>query len=257
MRKALLVTLALLGAAPALAQDVSDIAIVSERDLQLDSTQQHALDQWTRDVREYRNWYSRNRNRIARNVFGFIDDRREIPPIPEWLPAKCDLLGAFDPAPSTALSDGCNLLSYYRSDFTADPSVQQALVAQKQNEQDPHSSFWKHVHLDAGWGSLDYRMKAYGLVGVHVTLPEIAKRVQIFLPPGFLLLSLPDGRGGREFQPAATVGVSIKMFEFEFPQSKPGTMYFNLAKAYVINRTSAADPNAAIDLLGLSFSWGR
>ena len=94
--------------------------------------------------------------------------------------------------PAGPLPGACNLLSYYRSGFTTDPVTQQALMAQKQNEQDPHSSFWKHVHLDAAWSSLDYRMHTYGVVGVHVTLPELARRIQIFLPPGFLLLSIPD-----------------------------------------------------------------
>jgi hypothetical protein len=257
MRKALLVILALLGASGAQAQEVSDVRVIDEQDVQLDSLQQRQLKTWTDDVRKYQNWYDRHRNRIARNMFGFISDRRPIPPIPDWLPAKCGLLAEFIPTPSTPLADGCNLLSYYRTDFTVDPAVQQTLLAQKQNELDPHSSFWKHVHLDAGWGSMDYRRQAYGLVGVHVTLPELAKRVQVFLPPGFLLLSVPDGHGGREFQPAATIGVSIKMFPFEFPRDKPGMVYFNLAKAYLISRPSSAGMESAIDLVGLSFSWGR
>ena len=100
-------------------------------------------------------------------------------------------------------------------------------------------------------------MQTYGLVGVHVTLPEIAKRVQIYLPPGFLLLSVPDGRGGRLFQPAATFGVSIKAFAFEFPQNRSGTACFNLAKAYVVNRASSVDTNGTVDLVGFSFAWGR
>jgi hypothetical protein len=260
MKKTVLVMLALLVAASAHAQDASDIRIVSDQDLQLDTAQQQDLTKWTKDVHRYINWYEHNRNRIARNYFGSPADRRDIPPVPEWLPAKCDLLGDFAPTPRGALKDGCDLLSYYRSDFTIDPTVQQALQAQKQNEQDPHSSFWKHVHLDAGWSSLDYRMHSYGVVGVHVTLPELAKRVQIFLPPGFLLLSVPNGHGGREIQPAATVGVSIKMFQFQFPQGKQGTAFFNLAKAYVLNREtsmSTGGASNAIDLVGLSFSWGR
>ena len=257
MKKALLVTLALFVAAHAQAQDAGDVRMVRAEDVQLDASQQRALKAWTEDVRAYQTWLDRNRNRIARNVFGFISDRRAMPPVLEWLPAKCDLLGDLEPAASPALTDGCNLLSFYRSHFTVDPAAQQALVNQKQNELDPHASFWKHVHLDAGWGSMDYRMKTYGLVGVHVTLPELAKRVQIYLPPGFLLLSMPDGHGGRTLQPAATVGVSIKMAQFEFPQQKPGTIYFNIAKAYVFSHASPSSSNAAVDLIGLSFSWGR
>jgi hypothetical protein len=257
MKKTLLVMLALLVSSYAHAQEVSDVRVVSDQDLQLDTVEQQALTDWTKNVKNYLKWYERNRNRIARNYFGFTSDREQIPPVPEWLPAKCDLMGDFVPTPRGPLHDGCELLSYYRSDFTIDPTAQQALVTQKQNEQDPHSSFWKHVHLDAGWSSLDYRLHTYGLVGVHVTLPELAKRVQIFLPPGFLLLSVPNGRGGRELQPAATIGVSIKMFQFEFPQRKQGTAFFNLAKAYVLNHESAmrTGGNAAVDLVGLSFSW--
>jgi hypothetical protein len=256
MKKALLVLLALLGASRAHAQDAGDVLIVSDHDIELTAGEHKELKQWTEDVRKYRTWYEHNRNRITHNAFGYSGDRRQRPAVPEWLPAKCDLLGSFDAPPRGELAAGCDLLSYYLSDFTTDPVAQQTVITQKQNEQDPHSSFWKHVHLDAGWTSLDYRMHSYGLVGMHITLPEIAKRVQIFLPPGFLLLSIPDGVGGRELQPAATIGVSIKMFRFEFPQGKEGMAYFNLAKAYLISRGSMAT-NPSVDLLGLSFSWGR
>lgn len=258
MKKTLFVVLALLAASHASAQDSGTTRIISDQDVQLDSVQQDELKHWTDDVRSYQRWYQRNKNRIARNVFGGASDRREMPAVPDWLPGKCDLLSEFDPPPAGDLPAGCNLLTLYESNFTLDPAAQQVLQAQKQNEEDPHNSFWKHVHLDAGWTSLDYRSHAYGLVGVHVTLPELAKRVQIYLPPGFLLLSIPDGVGGREFKPAATIGVSIKMFRFVFPQGKDGTAYFNLAKAYVINRASSSmDMRADVDLIGLSFSWGR
>ena len=214
MKKALLVTLALLVTSRAWAQDASDVPVVHEHDVQLDANQQRDLRQWTDDVRAYQRWYEQNRNRVAYNIFGFAAGRREIPAVPEWLPDKCDLLGYLEARPVGELSAGCDLLAYYRS-------------------------------------------HAYGLVGVHVTLPELAKRVQIYLPPGFLLLSIPDGVGGREFKPAATIGVSIKMFRFVFPQGKDGTAYFNLAKAYVINHASSMDMRADVDLIGLSFSWGR
>ena len=256
MKNALLVLLALLTASRAHAQEASDARIVSDHDIELTASEGQQLERWTEDVRKYRTWYEHNRNRITHNVFGASGERRQRPDVPEWLPAKCDLLGAFDVRPQGTLAESCDLLSYYLSDFTADPVAQQTLITQKQNEQDPHSSFWKHVHLDAAWTSLDYRTHSYGVVGVHVTLPEIARRVQIFLPPGFLLLSIPDGAGGREFQPAATIGVSIKMFRFDFPQGKQGMAYFNLAKAYLINRGSMT-ANPSVDLLGLSFSWGH
>jgi hypothetical protein len=92
---------------------------------------------------------------------------------------------------------------------------------------------------------------------MHVTLPEIARRIQIYLPPGIILLSMPDGNGGREFQPAATVGISIKMFAFEFPKNKEGMAHFNMAKAYVVGRKSPTNTNESVDLVGLSFTWGQ
>jgi hypothetical protein len=256
MTNTLLVVLMLLAASSAHAQDLDHVAVVSDADLQLTSIEQRELEQWTGDVRNYEKWYQRNRNRISRNIFGIVTTRRQLPAVPDWLPATCDLLANFVPPPPGLLPAACDLLAYYDSDFTQDPAAQQAALTRQQNEQDPHSSFWKHVHLDAAWSSLDYRMHTYGLVGVHVTLPEIAKRIQVFLPPGFLLLSIPDGHGGRQVQPAATVGVSIKLFDFEFPQDKAGTVYFNLAKAYVLNH-QASMGDAAVDLMGLSFSWGR
>jgi len=260
MTKALLVMMVvlLLGAAHAAsAQDVSPVRLVREQDLQLTPAQEDDLTRWIDDVRSYHAWYERYRNRVSRNIFGFIDDRRMIPPVLEWLPARCELAADFVPRPAGPLAEGCDLLSFYESNVSLAPSTRPALLAQKQNEQDPHSSFWKHLHLDAGWTSLDYRLQAYGVVGVHVTLPELAKRVQIYLPPGFLLLSVPDGRGGRTLEPAATVGVSIKMFGFAFPQNKAGTAYFNIAKAYVVNQSTASQGNSSVDLVGLSFAWGQ
>jgi hypothetical protein len=257
MKKALIVMLALLAASNAQAQDTSEFRIVRESDLQLEPAQQEELARWVKDVRNYLAWYERYRGRVAKNLLGFPGERKEPPPVLAWMPAKCDVLADFVPKPDGPLREACNLLSYYKSDFTLDPAVLQALYAQKQSEKEPRSSFWKHLHLDGGWTSLDYRMHTYGLVGMHVTLPEIARRIQIYLPPGILLLSMPDGNGGRAFQPAATVGVSIKMFAFEFPKGKEGMAHFNLAKAYVVGRSSPTDTNKSVDLVGLSFTWGQ
>lgn len=259
MKIVVLVTLALLGASQVYAQDAaSDVRIIDERDIQLDAAQARELTSWIRDVRAYRNWYETHRNRVVWTSLGNAATRKALPAVLDWLPEKCDVLAEFSPRPRGTLAEGCDWLSYYRSNFTVDPTTQQALQTQKQNEQDPHSAFWKHVHLDAGWTSMDPRYHTYGLVGMHLTLPELAKRIQIFIPPGFLLLSMPDGHGGREFQPAATIGVSIKMFRFEFPGNSPGTAYFNLAKAYVISQASPAPgTKGQVDLVGMSFSWGR
>lgn len=257
MNKVLLFLLALLAASPAQGQDIGDIRLVRESDIQLTATREQELKKWLDDVRRYRDWYSRYRNRVVYGFMGGAGERKALPPVPDWLPGTCDLLNEFFPRPDGSLADGCEALIAYRSNFTVDPRQQQLLQARKQNELDPHSSFWKHLHLDLGWGSLDYRMQTYGLVGVHVTLPEIAKRVQIFLPPGFLLVSVPDGRGGREIQPAATIGVSIKMFQFQFPRDKPGMAYFNVAKAYFFNHATPMNTQSTVDLVGLSFSWGR
>jgi len=259
MKQALLVlTLVLFGASHARAQDASVVPVVQDRDIQLDQVQQHDVTGWIEDVRDYAAWYDRYRNRIARNIFGVVGERQQIPPVLPWLPAKCELLADFVPRPDGSLAEACDLLAFYRSNFTIEPGAQQATLAQKQNEQHPHASFWKHLHLDAGWAGLDYRRQTYGLVGMHVTLPEIAGRVQVYLPPGFLLLSLPDGHGSRTLQPAATVGVSIKMFGFEFPQNRAGTAYFNLAKAFVVDHASSpTGTESDVDLMGLSFAWGR
>jgi len=258
MKTAAVLVLALLGVSPAFAQDAPSARVVSDSDLRLAPTQERVLRAWLHDIRSYRDWYERYRNRIARNLNGGIaKTRRQEPASPAWLPGKCEVLANFVPRPAGLLADGCDWLAYSQSRFTVDPVQQQILQAQLQNEQVPRSSFWKHVHLDAGWGSLDYRTHTYGLVGVHLTLPEIGKRVQIFLPPGVMLVSIPDGRGGHAFQPAATVGVSIKMFRFRFPHDRPGTGYFNLAHAYVINGSTGISMQSTVDLLGLSFSWGN
>jgi hypothetical protein len=260
MKTAAVFVLALLlpGVSSVFAQDVPGATIVRASDLRLAPTQERELQAWLHDIRSYRDWYDRYRNRIARNLNGGIaKTRRQEPAFPAWLPAKCDVLANVVPTPAGLLADGCDWLAYSQSRFTVDPAQQQRLQAQAQNEQTPHSSFWKHVHLDAGWGALDYRTHTYGLVGVHLTLPEIGKRLQIFLPPGVMLVSIPDGRGGHQVQPAATVGVSIKMFRFQFPGDHPGTGYFNLAHAYVIDGSTGISMRSTVDLLGLSFSWGN
>jgi hypothetical protein len=64
-------------------------------------------------------------------------------------------------------------------------------------------SFLTRVHIDGLWMTTSTDDRMYGLVGSHISLVDVG-RVQFFEPPGLILLSVPDGRGGREIRTGYT-----------------------------------------------------
>jgi hypothetical protein len=122
------------------------------------------------------------------------------------------------------------------------------------NEQVEKSSFLSKLHIDTpyilaqsnGWG-------VFSIVGVHVTPFDIKKRVYIWLPPGFSLITIPNG-DGRRIVPGYGAGVSIRWFDFQFPgAAQPSTMYFNLSE-FFIQDTSIPGVSNKLTMVGLSFT---
>ena len=53
-----------------------------------------------------------------------------------------------------------------------------------------NSVWWQHLHLDGLWSTTQSNMAAFGVFGAHVTMP-IEGRLQIFVAPGVMLVSVP------------------------------------------------------------------
>jgi hypothetical protein len=118
-------------------------------------------------------------------------------------------------------------------------------------------TFFTRVHIDGLWmtTSTDYRM--YGLVGSHISLVDVG-RLQFFGPPGVILLSLPDGRGGRELRTGYTWGLSVRLADVRlFAPSKNLTLFLSITKVWVNGPTSATFPGGSFDIAGFSLAPRR
>ena len=58
--------------------------------------------------------------------------------------------------------------------------------------------------------------RVFSYFGVHITPFDIKKRIYIWLPPGFSLISIPNG-DGRKLVPAYGAGLSFRWLDFRFP----------------------------------------
>src|SRR4029453_7772869 len=85
-----------------------------------------------------------------------------------------------------------------------------AAVAQK--EAPANTVWWRHVHLDGLWSPTQPNIAAVGLFGMHLTV-EVQGRMQVFVAPGILLVSVPTVYGTRDVKAATDWGITYRLFE--------------------------------------------
>jgi hypothetical protein len=238
----LLATVCLLSAAvwpsPAAAQNTDHATQFSEPELR----------QWIQDYSDWRDWMDHNFNFVSYSAWGGMAGRKKMPPPPVWLDDECRSM--VDPG-SGLLGTACQLLKESREDYATMLERKRMHESQAQHEKPSSSIFRRRLHIDALWTATSTGASTYGLVGVHVTFVDI-DRFQVFIPPGVMLFLLPDGRS-HKLQPSVTMGVSLRLFDFQFPgEDRKATLHFNLAKAwtYGIGRPP-------IDVAGLSVSFRK
>src|SRR5262249_19032211 len=98
------------------------------------------------------------------------------------------------------------------------------------------------------WSTTRSDVSVLGLFGAHVTIP-VAGRLQVFVVPGIMLVSIPSAYGNREFSPATDWGVSYRLFA-----AGPSTVPFNLVHAWMLGSRSNLI-NSNVTLAGFSVSF--
>jgi hypothetical protein len=223
--------------------DVPQTAAVN----QLSDAQVRELSDWLRAMKEWRAFEAKWPNRPAHDGWGRIEKRPQRPDPPRWLPAYCSSTIAEDPA--TVLA--CRLVD--------DPMApEESLTALRQAQQlaaerpPKHSRFLEHLHIDGLWTTTAVNGRSYGLIGSHLTLVDVG-RVQVFGPPGVLLLSVPDGTGSRRMEVGYTWGVSIRVADMRLFGSRDMNLFVNVTKVWV-GTSASAGGRRAYDIVGLSIA---
>jgi hypothetical protein len=246
----------LLAVAPADAQTLSRSATSAESavfDVPAPTPEQEAqLTAWLAEVKKWQQYDVKWRNRPVHNGWAQIVDRKPAPPAPEWLAAHCDLLQAarlsgFD----ERLDVGCRVLDDPRASFAAVPVP---LGVAPGAEQSPHTSFFTRLHFDGMWSTTSTHGRIYGLVGTHISLVDIG-RVQLFGPPGVMLLTVPDGYGGRRATLGYTWGLSVRLADLRMgAPTRNVTLFLNVSKVFLSSAENGTDSSRGFDIVGFSIA---
>jgi hypothetical protein len=221
------------------------------------AVRQAEVDTWLKEAKEYKRWIAKFRNRVNYNWVGQPGKRKEQPQPPAWLPAHCASVDEEQAVKQYA--EACQVLKDLQADaytMALAQQVEQTAAARADKEKPRRSRVWERIHFDTMWFATELGNKSFGMVGVHFTIVEVG-RVQIFGPPGVILMSVPVSVGKRRIQPAYTWGVSVRLFDFRFPGiGQHATAHFNMAKAWSIGRSdSVTAAESGMNLGGISFTW--
>jgi hypothetical protein len=211
--------------------------------LTVSEEQTQELQQWVRDFTAWQAWADRWLNRRQPGKWAYFVDRTKKPDPPAWLDDACALFGD-DPQ----LSEACNLLTTWRQDPIAAKNNRIAAAALSQQETVTKTAWWQHVHLDGMWSTTQSNMTVFGLFGAHLTV-DVVGRVQVFVAPGILLVSMPAISGNRELRPATDWGASYRLFHVG-----RSTVHFNLVHAWMFaGRSNVLNPNMTLAGFSVSF----
>jgi hypothetical protein len=105
------------------------------------------------------------------------------------------------------------------------------------------------------WSTTSTHGRIYGLVGTHLSLVDIG-RVQLFGPPGVMLLTVPDGYGGRRVTLGYTWGLSVRLGDMRMGAStKNVTLFLNVSKVFMSGSAETqANGSRGIDIVGFSIA---
>ena len=219
--------------------------------------QEQELKTWVKDAKAWQKWDQEWRGKPEWTWSGGVSDRRAEPGPPSWMMTACSNFKAGRITATQLLLDACDLkaeLSRNYEDLIAENIERERQWYRKKDEDANKSSFLSKVHIDTpyvmaqndGWQVFSY-------FGVHITPFDIKKRVYIWLPPGFSLISIPRA-DGRKLTPAYGAGISIRWFDFRFPgASEQSTMYFNVAE-FFIRESAVPGVDSRLTMIGLSFT---
>jgi len=194
------------------------------------------LEEWTRKFDEWEKWADRWLNRRQPGLLANSLERKQKPDPPLWLQSFCDLA-----AEDEQLARPCQLLGLWREDFTAMRARRAAAALLSQQETPTKGSWWRHVHLDGLWSTTQSNSAVFGLFGAHVTA-DVEGRVQVFVAPGVMLMSVPGLSGNRELWPATDWGVTYRLFNVG-----QHTVHLNLVHAWILGSpANLTNPNMTL-----------
>ncbi len=216
------------------------------------------LTRWFKDASEWQKWDATYRGVAQWTWSGGVAQRRLEPPAPEWLADACSNYSDGKVTATELLVAACALqkeLARNYADLIAEQITRDRNWQRTQYEDVNKSWFFSKLHIDTPYimaQSNGWRVFSY--FGVHITPFDIKKRVYVWLPPGFSLISLPRD-GGRKLTPAYGAGLSFRWFDFQFPgTSQPSTMYFNLSAFLVPGSSVLPGSSNKLTMAGLSFT---
>jgi hypothetical protein len=201
-----------------------------------------AMEKWLRDETK---WH----NRVKHDDWGRVVARRPRPDAPSWLAGYCaSAAGAADLSERT--SKACRLHADPQAEIASTRAAKPQIDAEKPPK---HSSFLTRVHLDGLWTTASTDGRIYGLIGSHISLVDVG-RLQIFGPPGVILLSVPDG-GSRRISLGYTWGVSIRLADVRvFAPTKNMTLFLNMSKVWVGGEAGDQRNTRGFDIVGFSLA---
>jgi hypothetical protein len=219
----------------------------------LSQDQDRELTTWLEVMAKWQRYQARWGNRPARDDLGRIAPRKPVPDPPRWLSARCERAAAahtdLDPRETTA----CRLVDDPRASMDAVPTPVQ--TARLEDEKpDKHTSFLTRVHIDGLWTTASSNNRFYGLVGSHVSLVDVG-RLQVFGPPGVLLLSVPDASGSRRITLGYTWGLSVRLADVRiFGPTRDMTLFLNVSKVWIATGSEGQGTSRGYDMMGFSIA---
>jgi hypothetical protein len=215
----------------------------------LSEDQDRELTRWLTAMEKWQRYDSKWENRPVHDGWAHIVERTPPPGAPDWLAGRCTSLKeahVLDLDPRTA--SACRLLDDPRA-----PTVAQAAkpVIEKPP---PHSSFATRIHLDVLATTSQMGARMYGIIGTHVSLVDVG-RVQLFGPPGVLVVTVPDGTGGRRVTFGYTWGISVRLADIRLGgRTKNMTAFLNISKVWLGTGETGATNTRGYDIIGFSIA---
>jgi hypothetical protein len=217
----------------------------------LSPDQDRELTSWLKAMEQWQRYDAKWYNRPARDRLGRVTARRPQPVPPEWLAAHCAEAAASGVLNLDARTTrACQLFADPRAPLG--PAATHVQAARASAEQKPkHTSFLTRVHLDGLWSTTSTTGRFYGLIGSHVSLVDVG-RLQVFGPPGVLLLSVPDADGSRRITLGYTWGLSVRLTDVRLFGSKDMTLFVNLSKVWIASGGDSTGTSRGYDIVGFS-----
>jgi hypothetical protein len=215
--------------------------------------QERELTAWIAAMEKWQRYDAKWHNRPVHNEWGGIAERRPRPQPPDWLEAHCAAARAARVLDLQEwMETACRVLADPRTPMKAVPTPAQAARLQAEAPA-KHTSFLTRMHIDGLWSTASTHGRIYGLVGSHFSLVDVG-RLQIFGPPGVILLSVPDGAGGRRVSLGYTWGVSVRLTDARLFGQKDMTLFLNVSKVWVNGGGSAGANARGFDAIGFSLA---